>query len=892
MGLRASSNPLPRRVVDVDENKIPLELRLLVQWVVWRYRTRDKKPTKVPFRSLDPVTEASTTVSYTWSTYEEAVAAANSPANKLDGIGFVFTAEDPYCGIDFDNCYDASGNLQAWALHPMGCLTSYAEKSPSGKGLKLFLKASVPDGKGRKKSGLGADKTGAIEVYDRGRFFTVTGNAINSVREIADHSASLLRLHAQWFPPKEAEERPRLLPVGQLDLRDADILALAKRSKGGDRFALLFDRGDWKAAGYASESEADLALCSDLAFYTRGDKAAIDRIFRGSGLCDGKWLEREDYRQSTIDKACQRETFYDPDHGKVSGPSHPARGKHDGSGEDGKGVGGKGPADQPGVDGTPERPKILITTDEWGTNNEALVALATDPDVYQRSGQLATVHFDAPKTKEIDRPEGSPRIVPIRKPVVRELLTKNADWYKWRQKDGKKDEWEEVPAHPPDWCYSALFDRGQWEGVRHLEGVIESPSLMADGTILDRPGYDSRTGLVYRPNADFPPIPTEITQADARAAAMAILSVVDDFPFADIQDDAGERDDGGIGHRAAWLAGLLTPLARYAIKGPCPLFLIDANTAGSGKSKLCDIVSIIATGRDAARLTYPDSDEEMRKQILSIAVSGDRLILIDNVSTGSSLGGAAIDAALTATVYKGRILGRTEMVEVPIYTVWYATGNNLGLRGDALRRVVPCRLSSKEERPEERTGFQIEGDILEYVRCVRPQLVVHALVILRGFVLAGLPQADLTPMDYPAWSRIVRQSIRWALGVDPCGTRHEMVADDPETALYRGLLAGWAELPLTGDATTTEVLTVLRAPEHKEKFGTIREVLSEWTKDGDLPSPASLGMRLKKIRGRVIGGRMLNSIRSGPRQYWRLEVVGETEEDRTNRTNGTDSPPY
>src|SRR5262249_12781296 len=141
-----------------------------------------------------------------------------------------------------------------------------------------------------------------------------------------------------------------------------------------------------------------------------------------------------------------------------------------------------------------------------------------------------------------------------------------------------------VDAHPPVWAVAGVAARGEWPSIRPLEAVVESPILRPDGTILDVPGYDRLTRLLYEPNADFPAVPTDPTRDAARRAAADLLHPVCDFPFA------------GPEHRAAWLAGQVTPLARFAIDGPCPLFAFDANTPGSGKTKLADVIAIVATG--------------------------------------------------------------------------------------------------------------------------------------------------------------------------------------------------------------------------------------------------------------------------------------------------------
>ena len=512
-----------------------------------------------------------------------------------------------------------------------------------------------------------------------------------------------------------------------------------------------------------------------------------------------------------------------------------------------------------------KRPEIVIQTNEVLVNDKAVQALASDPSIFQRACTLVVIRRDRKKNPFVERIEQSPWISSIPRATLRERMSQVARWTRLRPV-ANSDEPEHVPIHPPDWAVAAVESRGLWPGIRHLESIVEAPVLLSDGSILDTPGHDERSGICYEPNCEFPPILERIDRSDAQRAADELLAVVADFPFASI------GDDGGAGHRAAFLASLLTLFARYAINGPCPLFLVVANVSGAGKSKLCDYVSILATGRDAPRTSCPENDEEMRKQILSIAIEGDQLVLIDNVKTGAALGGAALDAVLTATTVKGRILGKSEMTrDIPCYTVWYATGNNLSLKGDLLRRVVPCRLDSKEERPEERKNFRVAGDLLEHVKTNRGRLVVAALTILRGYFLAGRPQADLVAMDYAAWSRVVRQSVFWATGVDPCSTRLELVAEDPETNRLRAIVTGWSELPRGKvGITTADAVKYLKDESDSEQYATVRNAVREWSRDGEIPTPQSIGKRLSAIKDRVINGFAMKSEVYQGTQKWRV----------------------
>ena len=138
----------------------------------------------------------------------------------------------------------------------------------------------------------------------------------------------------------------------------------------------------------------------------------------------------------------------------------------------------------------------------------------------------------------------------------------------WRKFDKRSEGWEH--GHPPAWAVSGIFSRGHWPGVRRLVGVTEAHALRADGSILDVPGYDHAAGLLFHPNGAFLPVPTSPTRADALSALSELKEAVCDFPFA--------KDE----HRSTWIAALLTPLARQAFDGCAPLFLFDANVAGSG----------------------------------------------------------------------------------------------------------------------------------------------------------------------------------------------------------------------------------------------------------------------------------------------------------------------
>lgn len=284
--------PLPLKLATIPE-----ALKVERRWVCWRYVLRSGKWTKAP---VNPRTGglASSTNADTWGTYEAALAAIER--HGVQGIGFVFG--DGWAGVDLDNCLTAAGQPAPWAAADVAALASYTEVSPSGKGVKVFVRGSLPPGSRRRNQ---------YEMYDEARFFTVTGHHLpGTPTTVEERTAELTALHARVFPDDAGQASPvgsRPTPIlSKLD--DRTLIDRAMGAKNGAKFAALW-RGD--AAGYASHSEADLALCSLLAFWVGPDPDRVDHLFRQSGLYRDKW-DRADYRLGTLDAAMQRSDFYTP----------------------------------------------------------------------------------------------------------------------------------------------------------------------------------------------------------------------------------------------------------------------------------------------------------------------------------------------------------------------------------------------------------------------------------------------------------------------------------------------------------------------------------------------------------------------------------------------------
>ncbi|MBV8608162.1 MAG: PriCT-2 domain-containing protein, partial [Singulisphaera sp.] len=228
---------------------------------------------------------------------------------------------------------------------------------------------------------------------------------------------------------------------------------------------------------------------------------------------------------------------------------------------------------------------------------DAVAALTDDPEVFQRGPNLVRMIRNEKPPKGLRGTEGTPQIAIIPAARLIELLSRSARWV--RERMNEDGEPILIDTDPTGLHAGLVKDRCDWPGIRVLERVTEAPCLRPDGTILQTPGYDPDTGLFFlpHPGMTFPEIPEHPTIEDARAAAQRLLDLVVDFPFARPEGDEEEESP----HKYAWLASLLTVLCRSAIDGPCPLFLFTANTAASGKTKLCDINALIATGRKMPR---------------------------------------------------------------------------------------------------------------------------------------------------------------------------------------------------------------------------------------------------------------------------------------------------
>jgi hypothetical protein len=846
---------------------VPSCLKPLPQWVAWRYQWREDPEgdggewAKVP-RNLRRACERSAKSDdpTTWTDYADALVRAeslraNRDLDRIDGLGFVFVKGGGLFGLDIDGCRDPkTGELSPFAAKWVAEFATYADVSPSGTGIKLFCRGKLPWDTGRKVPvGDGQE----IELYEFGRYFTITGKtAPGSVPDVADCQAALARLVAEVpFPERKAKgaksypASEAAAPVLPVQLSDEQIIGrITRTAKNAAKGAALWG-GDTSRHG-GDHSKADAALCDMIAFYTGPDPGRIDAIFRQSGLMREKW-HRDDYREMTIDFTLAGMTrFYNPS-ANGTGKPHAATPPADGSAATAK----------PG--GSPTRVPIRVTADEHVVNDAVAAALVGDPDLFVRAGDIVRVVFHPATERDgVGFPAG-PRIVSASLATLRERMSAVCYFYAIR---GEKR--EEVQVHPPEWAVPAVRDRETWAGMRHLEAVVDHPIVRADGSLVVAPGYDAATGVFHHASPLTLAVPDSPTAEDARRAVAVLYDVIADFPLPDGIDKAG------------WLAALLTPLARFAFRGPSPLFLFDGNIRGAGKGLIADAISLIVNGREFAVTGYTPDDEEMRKKITAIAAEGDRMVLLDNID--GKFGGSSIDRVLTSTVWKDRILGKTQQIEVPMFASWYATGNNVQLAADSGRRVQRIRLQSDESNPEDRSNF-VHKDLRAWVRANRDRLLSAALTILCGYLKAGRPAVAVSSWgSYEGWSAVVRAAVVWAGEPDPGRSRDETRKEsDAVAGPMEVLVHQWAELADGLDTSLTAGQIIKKVfpinPENgrpmptPDRYADIAEAIESLISSR---VPAKLGYKLRHYKNRPFGNlRIVLDGSTHGMSRWKVEKI-------------------
>jgi putative DNA primase/helicase len=285
------------------------------------------------------------------------------------------------------------------------------------------------------------------------------------------------------------------------------------------------------------------------------------------------------------------------------------------------------------------------------------------------------------------------------------------------------------------------------------------------------------------------------------------------------------------------------------------VILVRADTPGTGKSYLVDVITAISTGRFCPVITATRSVEETEKRLGSVLLGGTAIVSLDNVT--HDLSGELLCQVTERPVVKIRILGRSEMPECECCTAVFATGNNVTFKGDMVRRGLVCNLEALIERPELR---EFKRDAFEYAAANRGAYVAATLTIVRAYLTAGAPRVCGPFGSYTAWSRMVRSPLIWLGEPDPIGSMDATREEDPELANVREFFLLWItyDLGLDTPYTTSRIIEIARARAGVGRLDLnprpFEEFLLRIAGDGGNISAQRLGWWLRKISGRVVDG--------------------------------------
>lgn len=456
--------------------------------------------------------------------------------------------------------------------------------------------------------------------------------------------------------------------------------------------------------------------------------------------------------------------------------------------------------------------------------------IAADVGIYQRGQSLVrVVRLDSSIGEQgVNRAGGALVLKPV---VVAWLLEKMALTARWVRTKGN----DTVQIDPPYSHAATLLARlGDWR-FPVLSGLVSSPTLRADGSILQLSGYDAASRLLFDPaGISFPSVVDAPTHAEAMMAIEQLAEPFREFAFATPADES------------VLLAAVLTALIRRSLPSS-PLFAIDAPTASSGKSLLTETVGIITTGHKPTMMSQGKSPEEDEKRLSSVLMSGDSVLVIDNCDR--QIEGDFLCTMLTQEFVVARVLGKSEVIRLPTNALVMATGNNLILAGDVTRRALICRLDTGEERPD---LLQHGFDPREEALALRPALVVAGLTALRGYIAAGRPVALDKLGSFEKWN-IVRETLVWLGRPDPADTRERIMAEDPRKGELIDLLRLWFDA-LGPDRITLAEL----AKKDEQMVGHLARELIGKTRHTSF-NARSIGRYLSKQVDRVVAGLVLRA---------------------------------
>lgn len=528
--------------------------------------------------------------------------------------------------------------------------------------------------------------------------------------------------------------------------------------------------------------------------------------------------------------------------------------------------------------GADNRPGILVRPGEELQVLQQTIEAARSlfPALYRRGRMLVRVERGERKAAGIDRTT----IVPLIVEVTAEWLQPRLEQAMFFQRPKRKTEKDEPELPYPAYRDAVLINAPGGLGKRILassdnwpypilEGVISTPTMRPDGTLLTAEGYDDATGLYLTGAPPMPRVKDKPTKKEAEAALNRLKTdLLCGFPF---EDDAS---------KSVALSALMTPVLRGAFPH-APLHAISAPAAGTGKSHFMSVVGQVSAGTELPSADYAEKREgEFDKTLGALLMDGIAQVNIDNVA--APLGGSLLCQAVSQDVVKPRILGQSKAPDLSTTSVtFYANGNNLAIEGDLARRVIRMEMNANMERPYKRT---FDVDPVENAKRDRGKYLADILTIGRAYAVAAYPAAR-SFSGFDAWSRVVRSALIWLGCADPCDTTATAVQEDPK-ALER--IALYAAIKDVFGEDEFQVRTLLPEdwPADKEKQAMLQTLhvamLAAAGTKGDTINKERLGWWFRKNKGVVAGDLQLVATDSASGSLkWKLRPVAAKLADET-----------
>ncbi|WP_419952518.1 hypothetical protein [Methylobacterium sp.] len=891
-------------------------------WVSWDYTWKeDKQKWDKPPINPNNGFSGKANDPRTWGSYDLAV--RRTQRDKLAGVGFMLSKDGKESGIDLDKCRDPeTGKLQAWAQVAVDFAETYCEVSPSGMGLRFFVKGKVDTRK---------IDAAQVEIYNDDRYLTVTGRHVPGtpteireaprllayLQERADQFKAAIRAAGERVreldrkkaekaaekqaerdaaaPPSEDEDAaagPSISERAAASIRQAGRMGQSSGDKdSGKKFwrevntralanlsawvPLVFPRAKIASEGGYRVTSRDLGrdLEEDLSFHPSGIvdfgvadmgdprdgkltpiQVVIDYDMAGSASEAAMWLcERIGVDPQSIGwKSGKRERKARSGaplknrEERKKGKANPDTGEQpDGEGQDQDQADrytGDGHHDPQDPDEDDPRPIVRVIAGKVpeATDRMERILLRAGAEIFSRAGSLSRPVIDSvPAAK--GRMTTVARMCPL---TTVSLADMAARIMQFRKFDQRSEDW--VNTNPPIELTATLLAReGQWH-VPGVAGVITTPMLRPDGSLLSAAGYDpaTRLFLALDPGFSMPEVPEHPTRDDAEHALADIEQLLIGFPFVDEVD------------RSVALAGILTAAVRGVIP-TAPLCAIRAHSPGTGKSFLVDLASTIATGRRCPVIAAGKTEEETEKRLGALLRDAVPVVSIDNVN--GELGGDMLCQMTERPLVRVRILGKSEAPELECRSAVFATGNNLTLVGDMTRRAILCTLDAKVERPELRDfAFDPVAKVMED----RGRYVAAIITIVRAYRSCGSPKVCGPIGSYEEWSETVRAPLIWLGHADPVRSMEAAREEDPELSAIRELFGHW-QAHLTGSRGFTTNVIIRTACEKQNgvqfDYGTqdfiapeFRDLLLRQAGEGGAVNSRRLGKWLSRISGRVV----------------------------------------